>query len=92
VDGLFIPAGEAWRVLLRNKPELALYSPDGLHPTLAGSYLAAAVICQRLFALPSIAMPSRLQVRSKTVSQIELSSLTAEMLQAAAMEASRPSR
>ncbi len=41
---LFIPAGDAWRAAWRVDPQLALYSPDGLHPTVAGAYLAALVI------------------------------------------------
>jgi hypothetical protein len=44
VDGLFLPAGEAWRIAARLDPEIALYAPDGLHPTPAGSYVAALVI------------------------------------------------
>lgn len=48
VGGLFLPAGEAWREAARLDPGLALYSADGLHPTLAGSYAAALVIHARL--------------------------------------------
>jgi hypothetical protein len=45
VDGLFLPAGEAWRLVGRR---VELYDPDGLHPTRAGSYLAALVITAAL--------------------------------------------
>lgn len=39
-----IPVGEAWRALSRSHPEIALHQPDGSHPTIAGTYLAACVI------------------------------------------------
>jgi hypothetical protein len=87
VNGTLFPVGEAWRAAWRHKPELELYSPDGLHPTLMGSYLAAAVICQQLYGQPSITLPPRLNLHSKTVSKIELSQQEAELLQAAAKEA-----
>lgn len=44
VDGLLLPAGEAWRAAWRRDPGLALWSADGLHPTPEGTYLAALVI------------------------------------------------
>ena len=37
-----IPAGVAWERLLRQKGHPVLHDKDGSHPTLAGSYLAAA--------------------------------------------------
>jgi hypothetical protein len=92
VDGAFFPAGEAWRAAWRHKPELALYSQDGLHPSLLGSYLAAMVIYQQLYNQPSITLPSSLKLRSKTVSKIDLSAQEAELLQAAAEEATAGTR
>jgi hypothetical protein len=87
VDGLLFPAGDAWRAAWRQRPGLALYSPDGLHPTLLGSYLAAVVICRELFEWPAISLPARLKLRSKTVSHIDLSPQDAELIRAAASEA-----
>jgi hypothetical protein len=49
VNGLVLPAGDAWRLVLQRHRALALYSDDGLHPTFAGSYLAALVIYQELY-------------------------------------------
>jgi hypothetical protein len=48
VDGLFLPAGEAWRAAWRRSPDLELYGPDGLHPTPRGTYLAALVIAAQV--------------------------------------------
>jgi len=38
-----VPAGKAWDQVRRDHPDLGLYGPDGSHPSLAGSYLAACV-------------------------------------------------
>jgi hypothetical protein len=48
VDGLLFPAGDAWRAAWRRDPGLALYGPDGFHPSRLGSSLAALVIFDRL--------------------------------------------
>lgn len=46
VDGVFLPAGDAWRSAWATHPELPLYGADGFHPSLEGSWLAAlAVYC-----------------------------------------------
>ncbi|MBK8232107.1 MAG: SGNH/GDSL hydrolase family protein [Candidatus Eisenbacteria bacterium] len=51
VDGLFFPAGDGWLETWKQRPDAALYGPDGFHPSLAGSYVAAvtilAVLAQR---------------------------------------------
>jgi hypothetical protein len=52
VNGLVLPAGIAWRLVLQRHRELGLYSEDGLHPTEAGTYLAALVIYQGLYDRP----------------------------------------
>lgn len=48
VDGLLFPVGEAWLEAWEDESALPLYGPDGFHPSLAGSYLAALVIFQQL--------------------------------------------
>ncbi|HTE49485.1 MAG TPA: hypothetical protein VK698_01345 [Kofleriaceae bacterium] len=58
IDGIFLPAGEAWRVAWRIDPSLALYSPDGLHATAAGSYAAALVIAAGLTGRSPVGAPA----------------------------------
>jgi hypothetical protein len=58
VDGLFLPAGEAWRAAWRVDPSLALYSQDGLHATAAGSYAAALVIAAGLTGRSPVGAPA----------------------------------
>jgi hypothetical protein len=48
VGGLLFPAGEAWRLAWARDASLALYGPDGFHPSLLGSYLVALVMYEQL--------------------------------------------
>jgi hypothetical protein len=73
--GIFLPAGESWRAAWRVDPSLALYSADGLHPTLAGSYAAALVIAGGLTGRSPIGAP-----------ELGVDRATAETLQRAAAE------
>ena len=57
VDGVVLPAGDAWRLVLQRHRSLALYSEDGLHPTFAGTYLTALVIYQGLYGRSPIGLP-----------------------------------
>ena len=41
-DALVIPAGLAFAKAIAERPQLELYQPDKRHPSLAGTYLAAA--------------------------------------------------
>jgi hypothetical protein len=62
IDGVFLPAGEAWRRAWQLDSRLTLYEPDGLHPTVSGTYLAALVITARLTGKPIDAVPATLAV------------------------------
>lgn len=44
VDGVFIPAGEAFRALHDEHPELEPYGGDGFHPSTMGSVAAALTV------------------------------------------------
>lgn len=47
---LVAPVGEAWRSSISTAPTLELYQSDQSHPSIEGSYLAAAVFYKVLFA------------------------------------------
>ena len=64
VGGVLLPAGDAWLAAWRRKPSLALYGPDGFHPTLAGSYLAALTIVAGLTGVSPVGLPGRLGLRT----------------------------
>ena len=48
-DALVIPAGLAFARVVKQHPKIQLYAADKRHPSLAGSYLAAAVTYMTLF-------------------------------------------
>ncbi len=78
VDGILLPVGEAWRLAWEKDSQLALYGPDGFHPSVAGSYLAALVIFQRLTGRDP---------RRQPVLDLNLAPEIAGLLQEAAAEA-----
>ena len=48
-ESLLAPIGIAWKDLREQHPEINLYSSDGSHPSIQGSYLAACVFYAVLF-------------------------------------------
>ena len=85
IGALLLPAGDAWRIAEKKAPGVKLYSADGIHPTPAGSYLAAAVIYARLFDKSPAGLPSRLTLPSGAI--LELPASDAAALQSAASQA-----
>lgn len=71
VDGLLFPAGEAWRAAWSADPDLPLYAPDGLHPSVAGTYAAALVIYAGLLDRSPVGSPSTLTLRGGAVVHID---------------------
>lgn len=86
VDGIFIPAGEAWRAAWKRDPDAPLYDSDDFHPSLAGSYTAALSIYGMLAGRPPEGLPARLKIGRRTV---EVPAQLAKLLQEAAAEANR---
>lgn len=60
VDGVFIPAGEAWRAVWERDPTVALYGPDGFHPSATGSFVAALTVFEMLFGVDARTLPLEL--------------------------------
>ena len=85
IDAILLPAGDAWRIVETDAPKLRLYSPDGLHPTPAGSYLAALVIYAGLFGRSPEGLPARVTLAAE--STISLEPDQAKALQEAAARA-----
>jgi len=81
--GMFIPAGEAWRVALERDPTLNLYSGDGYHPGPLGTYLAALVIYEKVTGHDARKLPGRAVVGGVTLS---LAEETVKFLQSVAHE------
>jgi hypothetical protein len=89
VGGLLMPAGDAWRAAWRRDSTIALYSPDGLHPTPAGSYLAALVIYQGLSTRSPIGLAATLTSTTGAWPPVVISPALAATLQEAAEEATK---
>ncbi len=87
VDGLLFPVGEAWRAAWKRDPKLAFYSQDGLHPTPAGSYLAALVMYGQLYGKSPVGLPGTLALAQGT--PIDVPAAEARLLQESADEANR---
>lgn len=50
VNGRVALVGDAWRVAAERRPGVALYGSDGYHPGLGGSWVAAMMLVDELFA------------------------------------------
>jgi hypothetical protein len=48
-QAILSPVGAVWRYLRQNHPQLELYSHDGSHPSLAGTYTAACSFYTAIF-------------------------------------------
>ncbi len=84
VGGLLFPAGEAWRAAWAYDADLALYGPDGFHPSLLGSYLAALVMYEQLSGRDPRDLPAVIPTASGNTT---LDPATAAVLHQAAAEA-----
>ncbi len=69
------PAGAAWQLAWQCRRSLALYGPDGFHPSGLGTYAAALVVYGKLFRAP---------LRISTLSKPGVAAATVRLLQWAA--------
>lgn len=81
VNGVFLPVGDAWLEAWKVNSDHALYSADGYHPGIAGSYLAALVIYEKLTGKDARELPADLRIG---MYKISLPPATVRQLQEAA--------
>jgi lysophospholipase L1-like esterase len=84
--GIFLPAGDAWRAAWRRNPALALYGPDGFHPSARGSYLSALVIVGSLCNCSVRDLPSQRLLGLKNGQSLDIPESEALVLKQAADE------
>ena len=84
VDGVFMPAGAAWRIALAEDPQLPLYAGDNFHPANAGTFLAALVIYERISGRDARTLPA---IAFASGRRFSLPEATIRLLQRAAHEA-----
>lgn len=86
------PVGKAWNRARKLRPDLALYHPDGSHPSPAGTYLTACVMYAILFDRSPLGLPARLKTMDRNGEILYLNIQTAEdaaFLQKVAQEMTR---
>ena len=83
VNGVLLPAGEAWRRAWLADAKLELYADDGLHPSPLGTYAAALVIYEGLVHRDVRSLPATAIVAGQ---RIDVSEATVRILQRAAHE------
>jgi hypothetical protein len=89
VDGLLLPAGEAWRAAWRRQPGLSLYASDNFHPNVRGTYLAALVVCAQLLGRSPVGLAAPLTRAEGGAPAFTPSAPESALLQDAAAEAIR---
>ena len=72
IDAEVAPVGEAWREVIQNHPQINLFTGDGSHPSLAGSYLAACVFYIAFFHEPVSGAWSPPGLSTSTAQQLQL--------------------
>jgi hypothetical protein len=82
VNGLLFPVGDAWRETWARDATITLYGPDGLHPSVEGSYLAALVMFGALYDRTPVGLPRSLRLRNGAT--FSISAARAATLQQAA--------
>lgn len=80
IGGVFAPAGDAWLAAWEVNSQFGLYGPDGFHPSVAGTYLAALVILERIAGIDPLQVPP-------TIPGSSTSEATVRILQQAARTA-----
>jgi hypothetical protein len=85
VGGILFAVGDAWQAAWRRDPSLPLYGPDGFHPSVEGSYLAALVIYAGLYRKSPVGLPARFTV-GRAGWTLDVPPEQAQILQAAAAE------
>ncbi|HKK93306.1 MAG TPA: hypothetical protein VJ925_07710 [Longimicrobiales bacterium] len=86
VGGTFIPGGETWRAIWDRDSSVALYGPDGFHPSRIGSIAVALTMYATLTETTASGLPARLVPTSSDLPLIDLPAPTARTLYAAVDE------
>jgi hypothetical protein len=66
VTGEVAPVGMAWWMAREERPDVSLYQADGIHPSMEGSYLAAAVITATILDVDASTLDRSLRVGDDT--------------------------
>jgi hypothetical protein len=84
VHGLLLPVGDAFRAAVKTDSQVALFAPDGFHPTPLGTLLAAIVIHRALTSRAEPFVPTSLESPDRLFPTITLTPDVVGLLRAAA--------
>jgi hypothetical protein len=70
IGGEVFPVARAWLAVWERDPNIALYS-DGLHASVAGSYLAALVMYADIFDRTPVGLPATVRTRGGAVVRVD---------------------
>jgi hypothetical protein len=70
VDGIYVPAGTAFRIAEERYPEMNMYHPDCYHPSPRGSYLVACLFSYKLFGECTSVVPSTLNIPAEDAQKL----------------------
>jgi hypothetical protein len=71
VNGLFLPAGQAWLKAWAKDPALQLYAGDGFHPSLLGTLLAAYTIYEGITGTSVVGLPGPSHIPVATLKMLQ---------------------
>lgn len=72
-DAMVSAVGAVWKYVRDHHPSVQLYSGDGSHPSVAGSYLAACTFYTSLFRSPVTGTPFSAGLDAQTASWLQMS-------------------
>lgn len=87
LKSLIVPAGVAAQSALRQRPELPLMAPDGIHPNAAGTYLVACTFFSSLLQKSPEGLLARIVAPGQSQPLVDLPEADARFLQQQAWEA-----
>lgn len=64
-----VPVGKAWSAALQDQPQIELFSGDGSHPALSGTYLAACTFYATIFKRSPLGLPYTATLENATFFQ-----------------------
>ena len=70
INGVVFPVARAWLATWAKDPTVELYS-DGLHASIAGSYLAALVMYARIFDRTPVGLPAVVRTHAGVVVRVD---------------------
>jgi hypothetical protein len=86
------PVGPAWTQAMKDLPKLEFYAVDDIHPSPAGTYLAACVFYATVFNKSPVGLPRKISEKQGNQVLVDLDEKTARALQEIAWQITNDQR